>query len=188
MLFSTTSIPTNSKKGRPKTLAWPLKGPKYMHMHIFLTMYFIPSTLRTMRLMKRQEHHLHARWRRDGQELFSRLISEPVCGIAVSRNDKFVAVVGTSSVYVYELGNGALHHHSLPPLIPPNRLDSQRIDFSADCEEVLVATRGSERGVVQVYDNKCTSPNTSHSVFSIEVPRVSVPSKRVPLSSKIPAH
>jgi hypothetical protein len=100
-------------------------------------------------------------------------INAPVFCIALSRNDRFVALGFASEVWIYEIENKRIHRHELPPMTDP-KLDSQLVCFSADCEKVIVATRNA-KGNVYTYVSDCPERTTDLHLPLVIIPTVSFP-------------
>ena len=124
--------------------------------------------------MLRKDRNLHVHQRSDGKLVTREQIDAPVLSIALSRNDKFVALGFASEVWIYEIEDKRIHRHTLPPMIDL-RPDSQRVCFSTDCEKVIVATRNLV-GNVYTYASECTSCTTDLHLPLIKIPTVSFPS------------
>lgn len=124
--------------------------------------------------MLRKDRNLHVHQRSDGKPVTRERIDAPVFCIALSRNDKFVALGFASEVWIYEIENKRIHRHGLPPMTG-SKLDSQRVCFSADCEKVVVATRNSV-GNVYTYASECTRCTTDLHLPLVKIPTVSFPS------------
>src|SRR5215469_12630054 len=99
----------------------------------------------------------------DGEPVSEQFIDAKVSCIALSPDDKFVALGSASGVWIYEVGNSALRHQELPPMTPPN-LESQRVCFSADSEKIILATRNTA-GDVYTYLIECTRDGQDHHKF-----------------------
>lgn len=124
--------------------------------------------------MLRKDRNLHVHQRSDGKPVIRQRIDAPVLCIALSRNDKFIALGFASEVWIYEIEDKRIHRHTLPPMTD-SRPDSQRVCFSADCEKVIVATRNLV-GNVYTYVSECTRRTTDLHLPLVKIPTVSFPS------------
>ncbi len=119
--------------------------------------------------MLRQNRNLHVHQRRDGKPVTPVCsIDIPVFCIALSRNDKFVALGFASEVWIYKIEDQQMCRYKLPSGRDA-KLNGQRVCFSADSEKVIVATRNAA-GYVYTYVSECTR-NTIHD----NLPHVSIP-------------
>jgi hypothetical protein len=121
--------------------------------------------------MLRKDRNLHVHQRSDGIPVAREPIDAPVFCIALSRNDKFVALGFASEAWIYEIENKRIHRHTLPPMTNSN-VESQRVCFSADSEKVIVATRNAV-GNVYTYVSECTRCTTDPHLPPVKIPTVS---------------
>jgi hypothetical protein len=124
--------------------------------------------------MLRQDRNLHVYQRGDGKLVTHWPIDALVFCIALSRNDKFVALGFANEVRIYEIENREIHRHNLPAG-SDSKLDSQRVCFSADSKKVIVATRNAV-GNVYTSISECTSNTMDHIFPLVKIPTVSRPS------------
>jgi len=129
-------------------------------------------------LTLRKDRSLHVYQGSDGKLVTRERIDALVFCIALSLNDKFVALGFASEVWIYDIEKKQIHRHTLPPM-GSSKLDSQRVCFSADCEKVIVATRDTV-GNVYTYAGECTTCTTSIHFPLVRIPTVSFPSFTFP--------
>jgi hypothetical protein len=108
----------------------------------------------------------------DRKRISREQINAPVFYIALSRNDRFVALGFASEVWIYEIENKRIHRHELPPMT--EKLDSQRVCFSADCEKAIVATQDA-KGNVYTHVSDCPERTTDLHLPLVIIPTVSFP-------------
>lgn len=103
-----------------------------------------------------------------GQTLFIyRRVGDPIVGktekiplvysIAVSSNDKFVAVGFHKEIWIYVVETQQILTHKLVSVVGKD-IDCQLISFSANCEEFIIATR-YEDGNVYTSVSRCLKPS-----------------------------
>ena len=122
--------------------------------------------------MSRKEQKFNVHQGADGKPILREPIDTLAFCIAISPNDKFVALGFSSKLWIYEIETNQTRHHQLPPH-PDSSLDSQRITFSADSEEVIVVTRSLD-GHVRTYVSKCMVPATESHFPNARISKVSI--------------
>jgi hypothetical protein len=124
----------------------------------------------------RQDRNLHVHQRSDGKLITTEgPIVDPVFCIALSCNDKFVALGFAAKVWIFVVENREMirHVHELPSMGSSN-VESQRVCFSADGDKIIVATRYvGVQSNVSVYVSECTKPEMGQKFPPVNIPTVS---------------
>lgn len=107
-----------------------------------------------------------------GALITSVLLETPVSSIAMSRNDRFLALGTVGKVLVYSTSNMQFWWAHELPSDSDVRLNCQRVWFSTDSEKVIAVTRDTN-GDVYTYVNCC-----KRTTSDCNIPRINIPSVR----------